>query len=122
MLISGSIVRLKGKIIRDKFLLENYLQKHPEELSQYNNFNLNKLSWIYVSLPIILTFSLIAYAETERKRKHLMLMREKKDYSITALRNYVLTNLKKGYTKQQIRNALMKYNYGHEQIDEALGK
>ncbi|MEK6967245.1 MAG: hypothetical protein AABX51_01290 [Nanoarchaeota archaeon] len=36
------------------------------------------------------------------------------------LRNYVAANLKKGYTKEQIRNALLKNGYSNKEIEKAF--
>ena len=55
----------------------------------------------------------------------LLVMRSKKSlYGKTRyspkLRSYIISNLKKGYTKQQIRNALLKNKYTSKEIEDAF--
>ena len=47
-------------------------------------------------------------------------MNQRREQNISALRTYVTTNLRKGYIKEQIRNALIKNNYNNKEIKEAF--
>jgi len=78
------------------------------------------LNWIYLSLPILLVIIFLMYHEISRKGIYREMMNLRKQHNITALRNYAATTLRKGYTKQQIRNALVKNNYSKEEIEEAF--
>lgn len=85
-----------------------------EEASKIN------LNWLYVSLPLLLIFIFLVYLEVKRLKSHKRLMQERVQQNTIALKNYILTNLKKGYSKQQIRNALIKNNYSNEEVEEAF--
>ena len=47
-------------------------------------------------------------------------MNQRREQNISALRTYATTNLRKGYSKEQIRNALVKNNYDNKEIEEAF--
>lgn len=78
------------------------------------------LNWLYIALPLLLIFGFLAYIEVKRKNDHKMLMQQVQQQSILTLKNYVTTNLRKGYGKEQIRNALVKNNYSNQEIEEAF--
>ena len=101
-------------------LYYEYLLKHPEENKNITQQSSKNLNWIYFSLPILVTIGLLTYIEVERKKKHIGLMQEKRGYNIVDLGNYVSTNLRNGYSKEQIKNALIKNNYNNQEIEEAF--
>jgi cytochrome c-type biogenesis protein CcmH/NrfF len=76
-------------------------------------FNLNL---IYVLLPIAIVLGLLIYIEIGRKKEHRALLEKHNSGKISALRDYVAANLKKGYSKEQIRNALLKSGYTNQRI------
>lgn len=78
------------------------------------------LSWLYVAFPIFIVAGMLTYIEVRRKNDHIKLMSQTKQYKTDSLRNYVMTNLKKGYGKEQIRDALVKNNYNNQEIQDAF--
>lgn len=78
------------------------------------------LSWIYVAFPIFIVAGMLTYIEVKRKNDHIKLVSQSKQNKADSLRNYVGTNLRKGYTKEQITNALAKNNYNSQEIQEAF--
>ena len=76
--------------------------------------------WVYVGLPIILIIVFLVYVEINRKKSHTELMDQLKKQNSLTLRTYVMTNVRKGYSKEQIRNALIKNNYSSKEIEEAF--
>ena len=78
------------------------------------------LNWVYIALPLVLIFGMLVFIEMKRKKDHRGLMSQKKQYNTDSIRNYVSTNLRKGFSKEQIRNALIKNNYNNEEIGEAF--
>ena len=89
----------------------------PLESAQVKSLNLN---WLYIALPLLLIFGFLTYIEVKRKSDHKALMSQVQQQSILTLKNYVTTNLRKGYGKEQIRNALVKNNYSNQEIEEAF--
>ena len=89
----------------------------PLESAQVKSLNLN---WLYIALPLLLIFGFLTYIEVKRKNDHKMLMQRVQQQSVLTLKNYVTTNLRKGYSKEQIRNALVKNNYSNQDIEEAF--
>ena len=77
-------------------------------------------NWAYISGPIALILGLLAYIEVKRKKDHARLMIKQRNNNAEALKNYVEKYIKKGYSKEQIRNALIKYNYNNQEIEEAF--
>ncbi len=77
-------------------------------------------SWWYIAAPVLLIIVFLAYLEVKRTKDHAELMRHMKQQNTLALKNYVMTNLRKGYNKEQIRNALIKNNYNKEEIEESF--
>lgn len=78
------------------------------------------LNWFYTALPLAIVFGLLTYIELKRRNEHTKLMRERKQQELAALKNYVITNLRKGYSKEQIRNAMIKNKYSNKEIEEAV--
>ncbi|MBI2652325.1 hypothetical protein HYX00_02560 [Candidatus Woesearchaeota archaeon] len=89
----------------------------PLEAVQTNPLN---LLWLYIALPLLLIFGFLTYIEVKRKNDHKALMSQVQQQSILTLKNYVTTNLRKGYSKEQIRNALLTHNYSKDDVDEAF--
>lgn len=101
-------------------LAEGSQQKAKIEQSEIIESPKRNLNWLYIVAPILLIFGFLAYIEVNRKKAHIDLIRQHKEQSIISLRNYVTTNLRKGYSKKQIRNALVKNNYNNQEIEEAF--
>ncbi|MEK6983153.1 MAG: hypothetical protein AABX33_01140 [Nanoarchaeota archaeon] len=80
------------------------------------------LNWFFITLPLLLIFGLLAYIEINRRKNHKQLMQKHQEQNIIALRNYISINLKKGFTNEQIKNALIKNNYDVKILDEAFMK
>ena len=78
------------------------------------------LSWLYISLPIIVILGFLVYVEFKRKQEHAELMQKFKQQNILSLRNYIITSLRRGYSKEQIRNMLIKSGYNNQEIKEAF--
>lgn len=80
-------------------------------------------NWAYIGIGVVaLTLVFLAYLEFNRAKGHRKLGQQSKNQSAAALRNYVLTNLRRGYAKEQIRNALIKNSYSNQEIEEAFGE
>ena len=79
-----------------------------------------KLSWLYVLFPVVIAALFIGYHEFGRKKWHMEFNAHKRQQSALALRAYVASNLKKGFKKEQIKNALIKNNYKNHEIEEAF--
>lgn len=79
-----------------------------------------KLSWLYVLFPVVIAALFIGYHEFDRKKWHIEFNAHKRQQSAMALRSYVASNLKKGFKREQIRNALAKNNYNNHEIEEAF--
>lgn len=77
-------------------------------------------SWLYVAFPLILVAGLLAYVEVKRKKGHVELTNESRRNKMDSLKSYVEGNLKKGYNKGQISDALAKNNYNSREIEEAF--
>ena len=78
------------------------------------------LVWMYVALPIILIVGYLTYVEIKRKKEHQYMMQNQRKQNTDLLRNYVTANLRKGYNKEQIKNALVKSGYNNQIIEEAF--
>ena len=79
-----------------------------------------KLNWFYVAAPGLLIVLFLGYIEIKRVKEHKGLIFNYKQQKNLALRNYVAANLRKGFGKGQIRNALVKSNYNSKEIEEAF--
>lgn len=104
-------------------ILEIPIQSQPEALQvkeETKTMSKPNLNWLYIAAPIFLVISLLAYVEIERKKGRAELSRERQQHNVTTLINYATTNLRKGYSKEQIRNALVKNNYNNKEIEEAF--
>ena len=76
--------------------------------------------WVYTALPILLVIVFLFYVEFKRKKEHAELMQKIKQQNILSLKNYIMTSLRRGYSKEQIRNSLVKAGYNRTDIEEAL--
>ena len=63
-------------------------------------------SWMYTAVLLVLILAVLVFIQLRKKA--------------SPLRGYVKDNLRKGYTKEQIRNSLLKNNYSREEIERAL--
>ena len=95
------------------------------DASEQNNSNKNilsglKLSWYYGIIPLIGILALLALVEVKRKIDHARLKSTLRDHKALMLRNYVGKYLKMGHSKEEIRNALVKYHYAPHDIEEAF--
>ncbi len=79
-----------------------------------------KVSWFYVAAPLGLILLFLAVVEVKRKTDHLRLLSWHRSNKDEALKTYVSTNLKKGFSKEQIRSALIKNNYNQKEVEEAF--
>ena len=143
VVLSGTLAKVKGKILGDSIIVENFelikyanatsqlaedvksFLKNEKQIQQQSTKNVTteskiNLNWIYIGLPILLAFGFLFYFELERKKYHRELFRQNKQQNVLALRNYILTNSRRGYNKEEIRNALIKNNYNNEEIEEAF--
>lgn len=78
------------------------------------------LQWIYVAFPVFLVAVFIAFHEIDRKRWHSGFQEQKKEHKISELRKYASANLKKGFSRSQISQALSKGGYSNKEIGEAF--
>ena len=79
-----------------------------------------KPSWFYVAFPLILVAGLLVYVETKRRRDHSQLESQSRHNKVDSLKGYVQNAVQKGYSKEQIVEALMKNNYDQDMIEEAF--
>ena len=63
---------------------------------------------------------MLAYIEAKRKKDHARLLINQRNNKSEALKNYIAANLKKGFKKEQIRDALIKNNFNAEDVEEAF--
>ncbi len=133
VVLSGTPVRVKGKILGDKILVNSLellnpsqqLKQETADFKQLENLPPKESSklhidWIFVLMPVLLILSYLTYLEMRRIKSHKSLEQQRQQQSNIALRNYVAINLRKGYNKEQIRSALIKNNYSNEEFEEAF--
>ncbi|MBI2652789.1 hypothetical protein HYX00_04960 [Candidatus Woesearchaeota archaeon] len=109
------------KNLRQRQAQEQAFKQFVESAAKQNEDKSTKsLIWLYIALPLLLIFGFLTYIEVKRKNDHKMLMQRVQQQSILTLKNYVTTNLRKGYSKEQIKNALVKNNYSNQDIEEAF--
>ena len=138
VVLSGTLANVKGKIDGNKIIVDSLaiqqtvnnaapalsvqeqqvLNENPKE--NKNILSGLKLSWHYGIIPLIGILAFLAYVETKRKIDHARLLVKHRDNKAELLRNYIQNYLKKGYSKEQIRNALVKYSYAPNDIEEAF--
>lgn len=130
VVVSGTQANVKGRLHEGKIMVEEFnVQPASTALSEEEQLILEEesgaksklnLIWLYAGAPIAIILALLVYIELKRKKDHSQLIQQKKQHNMLVLRNYVASNLRKGYTKEQIRNALVRYNYSKEEIEEAF--
>ena len=95
-------------------------QNNVSQKSEENKIHSKRLNWIYFSIPLIVVVVFLTYFKVKRNRGRAEMINQKRQQNAYALRSYVIVNLRKGYTKEQIRNALIKNNYTDKEIEEAF--
>jgi len=116
---SGTRISVTGKLLGNKLAVEDMALK-PElgQTSLVKEITLNefekkpglRLNWLYVAVGVlvsVITFSLFHFYNRNKGNK-------------SKLKNYVLANLKKDYSKKQIRDALSRNGYSAKDIEEAF--
>ena len=111
-----SLVQKDAKGPRAPF--EDLAEKHA--LSLEGSAKQTNFSWLYVAFPIFIVVGMLTYIEVKRKKDHIKLMSQTKQYKVDSLKNYVQNNLRKGYGREDIRSALIKNNYNSQEIEEAF--
>ena len=103
-------VIVQGRILENNIIVESMSLK-PADTSTQSQVNKNNLTWIsviiYGALITVILISLLLYRIIRRG-------------STNNLRLYIIDNLKKGFSKEQIRKALIKANYSSKEIVEAF--
>ena len=79
-----------------------------------------EFAWLYVAAPVVLVVLFLGYLEIKRLKEHAQMIQKHASIKNNELKNYVMTNLRKGYTKDQIRNALAKNSYNKQEIEDAF--
>ena len=100
--------------------INNEITKTQQETKINGNNLFPDYRWLYVAGPIALILGMLAYIEVRRKKDHARLMVMQRNNKSGMLKNYVSANLRKGYRKEQIKNALIKNNYNNQEIEEAF--
>ncbi len=75
---------------------------------------------IIIALTFLLIIIIFAYLEFNRLKYHKNLKVNYKEERLNDMREYIQTNLRRGYKKEGIRNALIKIGYNNEEIEEAF--
>ncbi len=78
------------------------------------------LSWIYLAAPVILIIGFLSFMEFNRVNAHKELRGQLNQNKTLSLKNYIMANLRKGFNREQIRNALIKNHYNYNEIEEAF--
>ncbi len=60
------------------------------------------------------------YIEFSRLKDQKNLNKTHREEILSELRKYITTNLKRGYSKEQIRNALIKAGWNSQEVEEAF--
>ena len=139
VVISGTPANVKGNVVGNKIYVQNLAinpasansapalsLEEQKVLTQSNAQDTTntpssfKLNWFYVAAPGLLIVLFLGYLEIKRTVEHRGLMAYHRQQKNLALRNYVAANLRKGFGKGQIRNALAKNNYNNHEIEEAF--
>ena len=100
--------------------VQDILQARLQAREEAKKETLSRFNWVYIAIPIILVFAFLVYVELKRKKEHTELMQKFKQQNTLSLRNYVMTSLRRGYKKEQIKNALSKTGYSTQEIEEAF--
>jgi len=70
----------------------------------------NYLIWVLAILGIAIIILIV----------FLIIKKRKENENIGSLRKYLIENMRKGYTAQQLRDALLRYGYNPKQVDNAI--
>lgn len=138
VVMSGTAANVKGNMVGNQIYVQSFAiiqpapalsqleesvlsgnQNEDSEILQESIFGF-KLNWHYGIIPLAMILGFLAYIETRRKIDHARLLVNHRNNKVETLTRYIQTYLKKGYSKEQIRNALVKYNYKNQEIDEAF--
>ena len=119
---SGTPAKVKGRIEGNKIIVENFALKDDKfeefgtglETQAKETPEKAGLSKMYLTGAAIVIAIFLLYIILKRRARAGSLKQD------AALRNYIATNLRKGYAKQQIRNALLKDGYSNQEIEEAF--
>ena len=76
-------------------------------------------SWVYLT-PIIVIGLFLAYVEIKRLMEHNALTQQHNQQKINGLRIYVSSTLRKGYSNENIKDALSRSGYSNREIEEAF--
>ena len=122
LVTSGTPAKVKGRIEGNKIIVENFALKGDEfeklgaGLGSQAKETSEKagLSKMYLTGAAIVIVIFLLYIILKRRARAGSLKQD------AALRNYIAANLRKGYPKQQIRNALLKDGYTNQEIEEAF--
>lgn len=134
---SGTMANVKGRLYEDAIIVESFTPKPATTALTEQEQNLIAeaakeeqvpsegtkpfgIKWPYIAALLILIAAFLSYLEITRINNHRKLMRQQTQHMKIALRNYVITNLRKGFTKEQIKNALVKNNYSKNEVEEAF--
>lgn len=87
-------------------------------------------AWVYISAFLILAALILGFMLSQRKHEdELVSSIKKEEHKIEKeislegelqLKMYIITNLRRGYTAQQLRNELLKDGWGKELLDKAF--
>ena len=133
VVVSGTKANVKGRLQDGKIIVESFNVKpnapalSQEEAAiiaageQENSVEPETRSfgikWPYIIAPLALIVLFLGYLEIKRLQDHNQLTQKRALQKSGELRNYAITNLRKGYSKEQIRNALVKNNYTNQEIE-----
>ncbi|MBI1934828.1 hypothetical protein HYS31_00150 [Candidatus Woesearchaeota archaeon] len=131
---SGSLVTLRGTIQGNTIFVDASDSQSAQIVSQDIKFkdlpvsgpassesaSKIKFTWLYFTFPVFVLLGFFLYHEIERKKGHSDIREQKRQHLLSGLRNYAASNIKKGYKKEQIKDALIKNNYSENDVDEAF--
>lgn len=75
---------------------------------------------IIIGLTILVIVIIIIFLELDRLKYHKNLKENYRIEKSSELKNYIVRELRKGYTKEQIRNTLIKSGWSNKEIEEAF--
>ena len=115
---SGVPISVRGKLVGDKIIVEEMSVKPdvgqagivPNEISLQKFETKPKVNLKFAYAGIALIVLVIAISLVHYRNKT----------GASNIRNYIIANLKKGYSKEQIRKALSKSGYSIKEIDESF--
>lgn len=133
VVISGTRARVKGNLEGNKIYvqeveidpIENQEPAAVEEeklaVTEVNDTLFGfRLNWYYAAIPLAAILGMLVYVETKRRISHARLLAANRNNKSETLKNYARDYTSKGYSREQIKNSLLKYGYSAEQIEEAF--